>query len=58
MTSLTDIEKKHLGMTSVLSKKNFSGSKNCAGRGTSGSIDLQGGGIASMNVLKTKSIHG
>lgn len=58
LTSLSEIEKQHLGITSVASKKNFSGQKHSGGRGTSGSIDFHTGTISSSNLIKTRSILG
>lgn len=66
-TNLSDIDKKHLGMQSSTThmsstgKKHIGGtaisSKNSAGRGTGGSIDLLSG-VTSLSLIKSKSIHG
>ena len=53
-STLSEIDKNPLGMN-LSSKKSTGGSKNSAGRGHSGQIELGG---APPQILKSKSIHG
>ena len=58
-TNLSEIDKKHLGMT-MPSKKYGGATKNSAGRGSGGpnSVDLLSGPSSSVTLMKSKSIHG
>ena len=59
--TLSEIDKKHLGMQPSSTKKMLtgSGSKVSGGRGTGGgSIDLQTGATSMTTLVKSKSIHG